>query len=412
MKTDRLLDYGLLLFTAAIIVNLMSALFHIYVARVLGPEKYGVLGSLLAILGGFAILFSTMTNVLVKYSAEFWARQEYAKLRYLLSHSLRKFFYIGAFLSVIVVLFSGILSDYLKINSHMPVLVLGVCLFFTVLISTTRPFLSGLQKFNVLGFNLVFESFIRFLFGVILVSVGFGVAGVLSSYLFAVVFAFILTLYPLRFIYKYPKESLPERSRIYEYSLHVSLAMVCIAVLFNLDVVIVRHIFTPYDAGVYTARASLGKLVILLVGSIVDVMFPLVSDAQSTGRNPREILKHAFMYTGVLSAVFIVLPYYMFPRQIISLLFGGRYTPMYYFLGSYSVSMLALLFNIIFIRFYLAIEDFRFLNCLVPATLLFIYVVVFHSRSPHQLLGAILATNLLLLVAFLYISQKRLKEKT
>ena len=73
--------HGLLVFASTSLANVLAYVFHFFVSRLLGVVFYGELSALIAILVLAAIPAQILTNIVVKYAAEFRAMDDPGRLR-------------------------------------------------------------------------------------------------------------------------------------------------------------------------------------------------------------------------------------------------------------------------------------------------------------------------------------------
>ena len=163
--SDSLFKHSSIMFSSIMIANIFAYLYHIFIARSLGPALYGELGSLLAIFMILAVPVGTIQTVITKYIARFHSRNEDGKVGSLIFSSIKKLFYYGLFAFISVSILSPFIASFLKINSSVPVIIVGFIVLFSVLLPINRGALQGLQKFNALALNNVLEAVFGWLLG-------------------------------------------------------------------------------------------------------------------------------------------------------------------------------------------------------------------------------------------------------
>src|SRR3989344_5350823 len=125
MLKSSLFRHSSVIFTSVIIANVFAYLFHIYMARSLGPAMYGEFGSLLAIFMILSVPVGTIQTVITRFIARFHSKNEEGKVGSLIFSSIRKLFYYGLFAFILVSTLSPFISSFLKINSFIPIIVVG-----------------------------------------------------------------------------------------------------------------------------------------------------------------------------------------------------------------------------------------------------------------------------------------------
>src|SRR3989344_1622923 len=144
-------------FLATNILNVFAFLFHFYMGRKLGPEDYGVLGVLLALIYLFNITSGTIQSSIAKFTSIFKAKKNFKKIKFLLRNSVKKLFFYGILFNLTFILISPLLAKFLHIPV-LPLIILSFMISFEFILPVVRGALQGLQKFNNLGFNLILED--------------------------------------------------------------------------------------------------------------------------------------------------------------------------------------------------------------------------------------------------------------
>ena len=107
-------------------------------------------------------------------------------------------FFLGIIIFLFFVLTSNWISSFLKIESITPVIVLGSIFLFSTLLPVNLGSLQGLQKFVPLGFTTIINFSSKLVFGVILVTIGFGVNGALGAVVIGSAIALLFSFIPLK----------------------------------------------------------------------------------------------------------------------------------------------------------------------------------------------------------------------
>ena len=72
------------------------------------------------------------------------------------------------------------------------------------------------------------------------------------------------------------------------------------AVLANADICIVKHYFSPYEAGLFARGATIARAIVFLTMPITIAMFPKVVSAGSVSENTRKLFVRAIGYAAGL----------------------------------------------------------------------------------------------------------------
>jgi O-antigen/teichoic acid export membrane protein len=357
LKDNELLKHSSILFIASLIAGFLNYLYQVYVGRVLGPSDYSIFSSLVSLLLIISIPSSTILTSVAKLVSEY--NPEHGKIKFLIAQAFKKLTLIGGLVSLLFIISSAYIGDFLKIDSRMPFLILSLVLFISFLTPILTGALQGLQMFNQMGINGIAGAFFKLIFGVVLVYFSFGVNGALLALFLGSFFALLSALIPLRFL-KTSRE-VNGNVKFFTYSMTVLFATVGLSFLPNVDILLVKHYFDNANAGYYAAAALLGKVILFITGPIVMVMFPKVSVMHNKKDNKGiSLLHNTLLYTGAL-ALSIIIVYGIFPEFVVNVLFGPKFTGIKELLGYFAVALTFFSLTNAVVFYDLATRKYRFL---------------------------------------------------
>jgi O-antigen/teichoic acid export membrane protein len=357
---------------------MLNYIFHVYMGRTLGPVGYGILGSILSVFYIFTIPGGIIKTVITKFVADFNAKGEYGKIINLIVRSFKKFFLMGGLAFIMFGIGSWGIASFLKIESPKPILIFGSALLFSYSLMVSRGSLQGLQQFNQLGLNIIAGTGSRLLFGILFVLAGFGVNGAIAGYFFEVLIAFVLSLFPLRYL-RSEKSVSVDSLPVYKYSIPVFVALTSVTVMTNVDVIMVKHFLSPTEAGFYALASMLSKIIFFTSLTFSGVMLAKASDLHRKNHPITPVLRNTMLYFVLISAV-ILGTYWILPKMIINIFFGSQYLPVIPVLLILSGAIFFLSVSNIIMHYYLAIDKTSFVIILIPSLFLQILVLgLFHS---------------------------------
>ncbi|MBU1136519.1 MAG: oligosaccharide flippase family protein [Nanoarchaeota archaeon] len=325
LRKNKIIMGGISLFIMINIFNFLNYVFHISMARFLGPEDYGILAVLMSLVYIFSIPNETIQTVISRYTSKYSSEKNLGEIKYLLSKSLKKGILIAIIIFLLYIPIAFILSEFLKINFVLTLLT-GSMLFTVFTMPISRGILQGKKRFNELGINMVSESVIKLLLAVLFVLLGFKVFGAIGGVLIGSFSAFFLAFLPIKDILNSNSKKI-DTSEIYSYGKPVFFAVISIALMYSLDVILARRFFPSELAGQYAVASIIGKMIFFATIGISKAMFPIASEKFETGDNSNKILKKSLSLISLLclSAVFILA---FMPKFIITILqFGEEYLP-------------------------------------------------------------------------------------
>ncbi|MDD5650704.1 MAG: oligosaccharide flippase family protein [Candidatus Nanoarchaeia archaeon] len=400
IKKEKIFHSSILLVSSTLILYLCNFFYHFYTGRVLGPENYSIIGSLFSLIYVIFVPFNAIQISVTKFVSEFNVKNEQGKIKFLLTRSLKKLFIYGIFITIFFMLISPFISNFLNIPSYAPVMILGLVIFASLLLPVTRGVLQGLQSFKKFGINMASEGITKVIFTVLLVSVGFGVNGATLALVLSFSFAFLFTLWQLRDIFKY-KEIEIETKQVYKYSWPVLITFLALTLIFSLDILLVKHFFDPIQAGYYAALSLIGKIVYFTSFPVIQVMFPMVSEANIKKQHKKELIGLLFKAMLIIFLICLGITgfYFIFPNFMVNLLFGADYSSIIPLIGYFGIFMSLFSLVYLFAFYNLSLNQKGFIPLLVLTNILEIIVIYLFHNTILQIITSLSMLTFLLLIS-------------
>lgn len=392
---DGFIRQGSLVFVASLIGCACNYMYQISVGRTLGPEGYGVFGSLFAIFYLISIFTGTIqASSAVFVSRHFTCKEENAItgfLRYLLKIS----FVFGLTGLIIFIFITPFIADYLRISSFPLILIVGSAILFAFLLPATTGAVQGIQDFQSFAVITILQSLLKLLFGLGLIILGFGVAGALGAVTIAMFLTFLFSLFPLRrYLLRKKIEGTYSARQIFSYSLPALVIITCLAIPSNLDVIMAKHFFDGTIAGHYTAASVLGKIILFLPSALISVMFPKVSELKTQGKKTFSLVRRVLIITAAItfsvSIICIIYP------SIISIIFGPQYQEAREIVGLYTLMMAFFSLTSVIAQYHLASQNLRYTYLIVPFTIFEILFISLYHPTIQAMAGILMIMNALL----------------
>jgi O-antigen/teichoic acid export membrane protein len=292
--------------------------------------------------------------VVSRFIAEARGKRQEASIPAIFQSFLRAAFWLGLFLAGLVLLFSKGIAQL--INLPIWTIQISAALIF---LSTLRPIaagaLQGNENFIAFGFARLALALGRITLLFFLIQAGFGLRGAIVAlpfgWLVSVLCAFLLvgTSFWIK-ISAAPARVLREGWKLSFYALLAYLAYMSLT---SLDLVWVNQHLNGELAGAYAGLVLLRRIVALLPGVAVTVMFPRVAKLLAEDRLPTHILVQTASIILVASGGLSLL-YFLFSDQLIRLVFGKSYQAVPPLLGWMGVAMIGVSLSSIWLNYYLA----------------------------------------------------------
>ena len=307
--------------TGVILSNALAYAFHFIAGRMLGPDDYGVFGSLMAIFMIIALPAAAIGYGITKFTAKYDSNSELNKINALRKRLQKDILIIGSSTLLLLILCSKLIANYLKLDSHVPVIIVGLSLVTVFLLPVNRGVLQGLRKFKIYSLNITSEAFARVMLLVILLYLGYGVNGAIISYGLAYLIAFFLIFPFIKDIKSAEANEVQINfKKIYGFIFLVLIVNLVIQGIINIPTIFIKHYYTEEFTGFWTAALNVARISLFASSAIVLVMFPEIA-ASKDGNIQKKIFWQSSLLV-LISCSGIAVIFFIFPQIILQLLYG------------------------------------------------------------------------------------------
>lgn len=416
-----------LVFIGVGLFNLCNLFYHFIMVRMLSPIDYGHLNTLLAIFMVISVPANTLQTASMRFVSFFLVNKSFDKIKTFLRHLVVVMVIIASVVLLFFLLANPLISSSLKFDSWSLVPLLGISLFFGLIIPVPWGGLQGLQRFGSFSTNLILNGGLKLLFGFLFIRIGWGVEGAMSAIGLAYLITTFLSLFMLtRGLPDNPglisqeyspvqTEPLPLKE-IYTYFIPAGLTFLSFLILTNIDLILVKRLFTPLEAGHYSIAQMAGKIVLFLPLPIVMLMFPKFISREAIGKTSLPLLKWSLGIAGFLcgGALFFCL---LFPVKVIQILTGKDLPECIPLVQLFSINMTFYSLIFILLYYHLAKQRKTFLYVLIVFTLIQTGLILFFHKTLIQVLlmvsivaFCLLVVNLLMIFSRTDTSGRMMKD--
>lgn len=401
--------------SASVLGSFFSYLLQFALGRFLSVEDFGAFNALLSLTYLISVPTTILGTPLVKIVTELAATHSFKKLTALYVKVILVAFGIGSIFFAVLYFMRFIISANFKLNDTVLVTLFGLVAMVNFIGIIIPSFLQGLQRFKAFSFFTVVGSFFRLLIPFGLVFLGLGLRGVYLGFLLTAVVSFTVGYFLLKKnLTQFENTDLTAHYvKIMLFSLPVVLLNFGMAILNNIDSILVKQNFSELEAGYYAGTVTMGKIILFGAGAVTTVMFPKIA-ALYTQKRPygnifRKLLGIQVLAVAAAGGVFAV-----FPKFFTVLFFKDRFIHSVGYLPLFSLFMcLYVLLNFMTL-FLLAIEKKWAFACVAAgAAVQYVMILTLGSDIYQVILASISGTVLsLALVIFYVVSSKNSYEIT
>jgi O-antigen/teichoic acid export membrane protein len=353
---------------AQLAANGIAVIFTAIFARVLGREDYGVLA---AALSTFLILSVPGYALQVAVSRAVAARRLGSRGE--LGTTMRRWtLRLGAAtvaLMLVGALSRGPLASLLSVDAPWAAAATLPTVTLWVLLSVKRGVLAGLGEYRVVGLSIAGEAAGRLVLGLALVLAGLGSTGAyLGTPLAMALAALVLGRLLARAVREHGDAPAARLRDVLREAVVPIAALALIAVLQNVDVIVVRHQVAEVQAGAYAAAAVAAKVVVWTAVGVALYVIPEAAGRTAAGRRARPVLLHAGAVVAAVAAPALVVMT-LAPELVLRLGFGPSYEVAADALPLLGVAMSVLALTYLTVNYLLAVGSSRFLAPLAVVAL-------------------------------------------
>lgn len=341
---------------SALFVNAGNYLYNLILGRLLGPSQFADAALLITFLMLLSFIAMTFQLSLAKFTA---AAEDHEVP--LLWHFIRKYaLWTGIIIGILILLWAPQFQSWFNTQSlwMFYLLGLGVPLYF--LMSVNRGYYQGRTDFLKLSATYQTEMLSRLILSVLLVLIWRENTAILVAIGILLSLGFALVPFPrLPKINQALTYSLaPEKKKAIRLFVGITAFYELSQIIINnSDILLVKHYFKAYEAGLYASMALIGRMVYFVAWMLVMVLLPRVVQLEKQQVNSLPLfLKYL---AGISLLVFcIVLGAYFFPNTLVQLLFGEAYTSIAPLLWKYALATALFTLANVFVYYFLSLGQY------------------------------------------------------
>lgn len=355
------------------VTNAIDYGFHIYLARVLLPADFAAAQTINSLLLLVLTTAAVMQPVLARYVAEanlatdLPAHTDFAIFRHFLGRSGL----VGLAAVLLIWLLRGPLAAWLNLPETAVALAA-----FMIFIATTRPVVAGLlqgqRRFGWFGGMRLGYAVSRFAVGLLLISAfGLGLNGAIGAMPLGGGVSLLVGLACLGGLVWRGGTAVPPKYRwsASTLTLNALVAYAAYMALLSLDLVWVNRLLPAEDAALYATAVLLRRILLLLPGAVIVIMYPRAVARVAAKQSPDRLLWQTAVVVS-LPTVLLTAVLTLFGAPLISWTLGPAYAAAAPLLGGMGAAMLGVGLTVIWLNFYLATRPLPFVLVLAGTAVL------------------------------------------
>lgn len=337
LPIPRLAGGGILV-AAAMIGNFSNFLYNAFLGRAVSIEDFGLITLFTSFFYASQVIVGAVGSTVTYRSAYLLGKFNITATpfwRYVRSRSFVPAMFFALLWVSLIPFMSGFFHEpnYLPFLLFTPVWVLGI------VGAVDAGFLNGNLRFPILAILVITEALSKFLFSILFIQSGYPQL-VYASIPLSLLLTFSIGWW---FIVRLPKKNsgtaVKEMTYFPRKFFTVSLlSKVSGIAILSVDVLLVKHFFTPQEAGQYALVSLVGKMIFFVGSLFSQFIFPYVSREEGAGRNSSRVFYRLIAACGIVSLSGFV-GVGLFAPITIPILFGERAYSILSILPIYTLAM-------------------------------------------------------------------------
>ncbi|MBL7560203.1 oligosaccharide flippase family protein [Olleya sp. YSTF-M6] len=409
MLKSRKISPEQLFMLSVLAVNGGNYLYNLILGRVLGPAQFADAAVLITFLLVLSFVAMTFQLVTAKFSVIFENETFANFVAKIYKHAT----IVGLGFGALIIIFAKQLQIVFNTSSSSMFTIFGIGVPLYFLMSVNRGVFQGKKEFKFLSITYQAEMLSRLVITLGLIFL----FNMQSSVVIAIgiLISFGFGLIPFKFKNLKFKNILAidatQSKQVRSFFIITAFYELTQIIINNSDILLVKHYFDSYDAGLYASLALIGRIVYFIAWMFVMLLLPTVVQLKKEGKATAPIL---FKYVGYIAgiATVIVIGCALFPKTAITILFGDSYLAMAPLLWKYALATGLFAISNIFAYYYLSLD--RYIPVVISGVfgMLQMGLVIFFHDSLEQVVHMqIIAMSLLLVIQIsFFVFDSKLKQ--
>ena len=296
MKNNNLFSV-LIVSISTFIMWILWYLYHPIMIRYLSLQEFAEFESLNWIINILGVIVTAISLFMVK---EFSKDKENEKILSLTHIFWRSCFFIWITTFFVYLLFTPIISSFLKIDNYFIIIFTWFSVFLAFITVYQHTLFQAKWYFKLLSFISIFNASVRLIIWFLLVYSWFKVFWAVWGFIFSQIIVFILSYTFLNKILKnywwkarnidLEKEIKIDFLKQKKQLFHFLYSAIILALFMNIDVLFAKHFFDSETAWVYAWISTIAKFLVFVGMSIETVYFPVLTSENKLNKKNFSVL--------------------------------------------------------------------------------------------------------------------------
>lgn len=394
--------HGGMVLVATIGVNVANFLFYSLAGRAIDVAGYGALMSLVSLALIVTAPAVVAQNTLAKLVADLVAAGDPGVVRRVARSALGAALLVASVVFAAALVLNGALSHLVHVSDPLLIPLTGLATAATIVVPVQRGIFQGANRFSELSGSMLLEAFMRIATIVPLARMAGARGGLIA---FSLSMLVPLVVFGMRSLRVWPASTPGRPLDVRRFSravIETGTGFLAVTVMLSFDVVLVRHYFDAFNAGLYGAVAVVGRAIFTGAAFIPMVLIPKIVARRASRASVRPIAILGIGVTAIVASIGIGIVA-LAPQRVVTLVNGPAYASAAPYLLPYACAVSLLAGANVAAAVRVGLHRFEHVMPLVAIALAEIAIVAVHHATIGDVLWTIVgghAAALIVLISF------------
>ncbi|WP_318546311.1 MULTISPECIES: sugar isomerase [Flavobacterium] len=393
-----------------LIVNLGNYLYNLVLGRILGPQIFADTAILITLLLVLSFLGMTFQIATTKFTVTLQEDERRALIVFFNKIAV----ILGLIIGSLFFLFSENFQKIFQTQTNTMFAIFGCVIPFYFLMSIKRGIEQGKSYFYNLSKSYLYEMLSRLIVTYVLLFI-FPKSAVPNIVASGIFISIICGLFPYK---KVDLLNYFHNTKISNWFKEVRLFFLITAfyeftqiIINNSDIILVKHYFPNYEAGLYSSIALIGRVIYFVSWMFIMLLLPKVILLKKQGEETKSVLLNYVFYIVVLSFIIIIFSV-LFSKEILLIMFGQKYLVIASILWKYALATTIFVIANLLTYYYLSINNY--IPVFISAFFGFVQIILItlYHKSLDQVVHVQIVSMFFLLLFQMIYSFINVKFKT
>jgi len=374
------------------ISNGLNFLFNAVLGRILTFEEFGLITLVNSLWYLAAIFLNSLGTTLTHKISFLIGKKNQAAADLFFGSTVRKSIVIALIITVLFLASSTLFAQFFKVSSITPFLLFSPAIVFGLLLSANRSYLHANFKFTFVGLIILVEGCSKLCIALLLTLFGYQDLAYISIPA-SIIIAYVISLFYMakKSTGKHDAEEIAFPKEFFGASLLTGFATTA---FLTIDILLVKHFFTPDISGQYAILSLVGKMIFFVSSLLNGFLISFVARDMGENRDPNKTFYRILGVTSfmVVSAFMILGP---FGEFFIPILLGEKSQAILPYITLYTLAIGIFSITNTIVTYHLARQHYSFSVATLFMTGIMTIGIIFYHATIFDVVKVILVTSYL-----------------